>query len=402
MILYHTTLILIYIYLSFNVIYLLVFATAGLFRKSSTYSSVEQKSKIAVLIPTYKEDAIIVDTARNAVHHNYPNDKFDVIIIADQLQESTLASLTQFPLILVKASFKNSTKARSLKYALQQLKDYYYDVAFILDADNIMEAGCLDKVNHAFFVGHEIVQLHRTAKNKNTATALLDAASEEINNHIFRKGHRALGLSSALIGSGMAFKYADFKALMTETDIEDNPGEDREIYLELLRRGKVCEYIEDGLVYDEKVQSGRILEKQRTRWISAQLQYAERFWIKEFLRTLSYNIHYFDYALQTILMPRILLIGVCVCIVITSLISFLTNRIILYPSLISWLILVIGCFSSLIISVIQHITLKEVFHSLSGLPVAFASFIKAFLKSRPNQQEFIHTPKDFTRKRVIL
>jgi len=34
--------------------------------------------------------------------------------------------------------------------------------------------------------------------------ALLDGISEEINNNIFRKGHQTLGLSSALIGSGMA------------------------------------------------------------------------------------------------------------------------------------------------------------------------------------------------------
>jgi hypothetical protein len=49
------------------------------------------------------------------------------------------------------------------------------------------------------------VQGHRTAKNTNNSWAILDAISEEINNNIFRKGHRVLGLSSAIIGSGMAF-----------------------------------------------------------------------------------------------------------------------------------------------------------------------------------------------------
>jgi cellulose synthase/poly-beta-1,6-N-acetylglucosamine synthase-like glycosyltransferase len=59
------------------------------------------------------------------------------------------------------------------------------------------------------------VQGHRTAKNTNNSWAILDAISEEINNNIFRKGHRVLGLSSAIIGSGMAFRYNYFKALMS-------------------------------------------------------------------------------------------------------------------------------------------------------------------------------------------
>lgn len=53
----------------------------------------------------------------------------------------------------------------------------------------------------------EAVQTHRIAKNMNNDMALLDAVSEEINNTIFRLGHAKLGLSAALIGSGMAFRY---------------------------------------------------------------------------------------------------------------------------------------------------------------------------------------------------
>jgi hypothetical protein len=52
-------------------------------------------------------------------------------------------------------------------------------------------------------------------KNTNNSWAILDAISEEINNNIFRKGHRVLGLSSAIIGSGMAFRYNYFKTLMS-------------------------------------------------------------------------------------------------------------------------------------------------------------------------------------------
>lgn len=393
MIIVHIILWFFFIYLALNVLYLLLFATAGLFRKPPAYNDLPEKKKIAVLIPAYKEDGVIVETAKAAASHSYPA---DVFIIADQLKNDTLEAFAALPVRVIQVSFAQSTKAKSIKYTLQQIPDQDYDILMILDADNIMGKGCLEKINSAFQKGLHMVQLHRTAKNKNTSTAILDAASEEINNHIFRQGHRALGISSALIGSGMAFDFAQFKRLMLETDIENNPGEDREIYLEMLRQGYVCEYIDDALVYDEKVQSGQVLEKQRTRWLSAQLQYAVRFWIKEPLKTFSSNIHYFDYALQTLLLPRVMLLGATLFIAVISILIYLMFRVSLLPGMVGWIIIFAGCIFSLGISLYKRISLAEFGKAMIGLPAIFISFVKALSRSRANQQEFIHTPKDYS------
>jgi cellulose synthase/poly-beta-1,6-N-acetylglucosamine synthase-like glycosyltransferase len=395
MLLYQSITIFIFIYLAFNVLYLLLFALAGLFRKRSDYSSSADKSRIVVLIPTYKEDSIICDTAIKALEHNYPVELFDIVIIADQLHEATIKTLSKLPLKTLTVSFEKSTKAKSLKYALKQLPDNYYDIVLILDADNIMGSDCLEKVNHAFKKGYSIVQLHRTAKNRNTATAILDALSEEINNHIFRQGHRALGLSSALIGSGMAFDYSSFKSLMMETDIEENPGEDREIYLALLKQGKVCEYIEDALVYDEKVQVREVLEKQRTRWISAQMQYAKRFWIKEFIKTFRFNKHYFDYSLQTLLLPRLILLVVILIMLVLSILVGISFGSRAFPFPIVWLGLFMGSILSLVMGAYKYISFKEILSSLPSLPKTIWSLFKALFKSSTSQREFLHTPKDY-------
>lgn len=395
MILFRIISILLFLYIGFNVLYVLIFSIAGLTRKQPKYSAVVHKKKFVILIPSYREDQIILETARQVIAQDYPKSLFDVVVIADQLQQQTLSLLSQLPIRLIKVSFEKSTKAKSLKYALQQLPDNQYDIAMILDADNIMGPGCLEKINHAFQGEYEMVQLHRTAKNRNTPTAVLDAASEEINNHIFRRGHRALGLSSALIGSGMAFNYVDFKTLMLETDIENNPGEDREIFLELTRKGKICEYIEDAMVYDEKVQSGQVLEKQRTRWISAQLQYARRFWISEFSKTFTYNIHYFDYALQTLLLPRVIMLTTSFFLFILNVSVYFLTGSGTYPGVISWAMLFLGCILSLSISIYPYISVKEFWIALNSLPGTVGSFFSALLKSRSNQKEFIHTPKEF-------
>src|SRR5690606_2713181 len=97
MLMYHSILFVVFTFLAFNVLYLLVFAIAGVFRKKTDYSSHPLKRKIAVLIPSYREDAIIIETIKNILTQDYPKDSFDIILIADQLQESTLISLARLP-----------------------------------------------------------------------------------------------------------------------------------------------------------------------------------------------------------------------------------------------------------------------------------------------------------------
>ena len=89
---------------------------------------------------------------------------------------------------LVEVSFEKSTKSKALNAAMAVLDDDY-DIALVLDADNIMESDFISKIDKAFANGAVVVQGHRVAKNLNTSLAVLDAISEEVNNHIFRKGH---------------------------------------------------------------------------------------------------------------------------------------------------------------------------------------------------------------------
>src|SRR5699024_3400692 len=156
-------------------------------------------------------------------------------------------------------------------------------------------------------------------------------------------------------------------------------------------QGKVCEYIEDGLVYDEKVQSGRVLEKQRTRWISAQLQYVRRFWLEGFRHTLTHNIHYIDNALQTLLLPRVMLLMVTFVSAFIGLLLLSITNTGLFPGSILWISLFAGCVLSLGVSVFPYISFKEVAVAAKSLPATFFSIFKALLKSRSNQKEFIRT-----------
>lgn len=376
------------VYLGLATLYIFVFSVAGLFYRQPHYSDNPLKHKIAVLIPGYKEDEVIVEVAKDALQQNYPKDLFDVIVIADSFEPETIKLLKNLPIKLIEVNFEKSTKSKALNKAMEQLTDDY-GIAVILDADNIMAKDFLTKINSSINSGFYIVQGHRTAKNINTSMAVLDAASEEINNHIFRKGHRALGLSSALIGSGMAFRYGFFKELMS--NVKAIGGFDKEIELKVLKDGYKIDYLNDALVYDEKVQNAEVFHNQRRRWLSAQLKYSGEGLFSSFKELLMKgNIDYFDKAFQTLQPPRILLLGT----VILSTSVFVILNLILHANILFiyfWLILFLTCISVFIFSIPVSFYNASTMKALASLPGGMLLMLKSLIKTRGANKQFIHT-----------
>jgi len=380
-----------YAYFAFATVYVLIFAIGSVFSGKNKPVTAKQIRRIAVLIPGYKEDNVIVEVAKEALKQDYPREKYDVIIIADSFKPETIAKLKVLPIKLIEVSFDKSTKSKALNKAMAELPDYY-DVALVLDADNIMAPDFVSKINIAFNAGYHIIQGHRVAKNTNTPFAILDAVSEELNNSIFRKGHRTLGLSSALIGSGMAFEYQLFKKRMTE--IHAIGGFDKELELTFLRDGYEIEYLNDALVYDEKVQKVEVFENQRKRWLSAQFIYFGRFFlsgVKELF--VNANIDFFDKVYQMVSPPRVLLIGLTT--IITAIYSIYQLA---FPesmscavSYTSW----IALWVSVVVAFVLAIPLKfynyQIFKALITLPKAFFSMFASLFKLKGANKKFIHT-----------
>jgi cellulose synthase/poly-beta-1,6-N-acetylglucosamine synthase-like glycosyltransferase len=380
--------IIILFYFLYSVFYTLGFSIAGNLRTKSPAVIVEKEklNSIAVLIPAYKEDAVIKHIAIEALKQEYPANFFDVVVIADSLEESTLQKLRELPLKVIKVKFDKSTKVKSLNRAFAELPDDY-DLALILDADNIMEPDFLRKINSTYNNGHRVIQGRRVAKNLNTSFAILDALSEVINNHIYRKGHHALGFSSSLIGSGMAFDYSLLKKTMGSMD--SIGGFDRELELKLLRQGHKAIYLKDAIVYDEKVEKPKVFANQRRRWISSQYVYLKKYFINGISSLLKGDLVYFNSSiLRNIQLPRLLNLGFLAGLALaTSLISELVN----IAPVVWWTLLVIYGLS-FIIAIPLSFYSKSFFKAIANLPVAFVLMLLSLLKFKGANSTFIHTP----------
>jgi len=366
-------------------IYLLVFAIAGLFFKSVKYSPSVKYRKFAVFIPGYKEDDVIVDVARKALDQDYPHDCYDVIVIADGFKQETIEKLKELPILVNEVKFEKSSKAKSLNRTMELLSQEY-EVALVLDADNIMAHDFISRMNQAFNNGFIAIQGHRLAKNSNTHFAVLDALSEEINNNIFRRGHRKLGLSAALIGSGMAFDYQLYKSLMGQIE---SFGEDKELEHKLLKRRVQIEYLDKALVYDEKTTKSQVFVTQRTRWIANQLNYATNYLGEGFKELFKGNIDFFDKVMQHLIPPRIFILGFLSIIVILSLIfnSISWN----YAWIIQWIL----CVLALFISVPRQLFTRKTLNALFYLPLGFFLMLVSLSKINQARKGFVHTTHSY-------
>lgn len=380
-------------YLGITVLYNLGYALAGLFPIRKQIAHENKLRKIAVLIPGYKEDNVIIQSAAVSLEQDYPKSMFEVIVIADSFKPETLAKLREMPIRVVEVAFENSTKSKALNKAMSVIPEDF-DIALILDADNLMASDFLVKINQGFNQGFGVLQGHRVAKNIDTSFAVLDAISEEINNHIFRKGHRVLGLSSALIGSGMAFDYKFFKNTMA--DIKAIGGFDKELELKLLRDRQIIGYLEDAIVYDEKTQKSDNFQRQRKRWLSAQFIYFSNYLgsgIKHLIT--KGNIDFFDKVIQLAFLPRVLLLGI---LFLFSSISIITNQlnILLVDEYFrtnwqTWTLLFLVTGFTLAISTPKQYYSKKTLIAVLSLPKAFLLMFGSLFKLKGANKKFIHT-----------
>lgn len=298
---------LLWAFMTISVAYITFYALVSLFsRKGIKTVDVPEspESTFLVLFPAYSEDRVIVGSVKKFLFQNYPQDKYHVAVISDHQQESTERLLSDLPVTLLRPVFEKSSKAKALQYAISEVSGQY-DYVVVLDADNIVETDFLHRLNILLKEGYKAVQCHRCAKNSDSSVSVLDGVSEEINNTLFRKAHNLIGLSSALIGSGMCFDYSWFSSHVTKLT---TAGEDRELEVFLLREGIYIKYADDILVFDEKVSSADNFQRQRQRWMSAQVNCflsMLRHLPEAFVRL---NVNYVDKTVQQMLVPRSMLL----------------------------------------------------------------------------------------------
>lgn len=255
--------------------YLFVLSLFGTWYKSNKKKLSLIGHKLAVIVPAYKNDAVLLQsTAHNlSLLKNIEGLDFDYIILGDKLQESTLHQLPN-TCTLFEIKLEKSTKSRAINQWLSSNNKSFTHL-LVLDVDNLLTKEHIAQgLALALQNNEDWTQFKRIAANENTEISGLDAWSEMVNNHIFRRGASAMGIFPALIGSGMVAPMDSFKNIHGNIDVTG--GFDKWVEHYLLQSDTKVQYLDHVWIKDQKIAEIAALKTQRTRWVAAQFLIAKQ------------------------------------------------------------------------------------------------------------------------------
>ena len=380
----HILEIIIWCIIACSVAYVVFFAIISLFYDKEDRVAIHaaalksNMTRFLILYPAYKEDRVIINAVEQFLLQEYPTSHYTVAVISDHMQPETNDILRKMPITLLTPTFEKSSKAKAMHFAINEVQGEFDNVV-ILDADNVVRPDFLSQLDILCTI-YDAIQCHRCAKNANNDVAVLDGASEEINNTLFRKAHNRLGLSSALIGSGMCFKYDLFKKNVFELK---TAGEDREMEALLLSQEVFIKYASEIHVFDEKVSSQDNFQQQRMRWMTAQVQSLFNQLPQIPSAIIHGNINYIDKTIQQALIPRsiliVLLVGIS--IVMTVLVPEWCEK---------WWILFALLAFALFIALPSQLRFRS-FAKVFAIPGLVLRMLKNVLHMDRKNTDFIHT-----------
>jgi len=380
----HIADIMLWLFAACSVAYVVFFAFISLFYDKKDQIALHaaalsnRTTRFLILFPAYNEDRVIVNAVEQFLLQDYPETHYTVVVISDHMQPNTNEILGKMPIKLLTPTFEKSSKAKAMQYAINHVEGDFDNVV-VLDADNVVRTDFLSQLNILCTV-YDAIQCHRCAKNANNDVAVLDGASEEINNTLFREAHNRLGLSSALIGSGMCFNYNLFKQNVFQLK---TAGEDREMEALLLKQGIFIKYAPDIHVFDEKVSSQDNFQRQRMRWMTAQIQSLLNQLPQIPQAIIQGNINFIDKTIQQALIPRSILI------VLLAVISVLMTLLV-YEWCMKWWVLLGLLTIALFIALPAPLRFKS-FRKALAIPGLVLRMLKNILHIDRKNTDFIHT-----------
>ncbi len=231
------------------------------------------RPKVAILIPAFNEEKVIVRTVRAALNSDYPN--LRVIVIDDGSRDRTLEEAQAAfrreeaagrVLILTK---KNAGKAEALNYGIEHIEDAELFVG--IDADTIIASDAVSRlVPH--FINPKVGAIAGNAKVGNRVNLWTRwQALEYITSQNFeRRALDVLGAVSVVPGAIGAWRVSAVREAGCFQI--DTVAEDADLTMALLRRGYRVEYEDMALAYTEAPTNANGLMRQRFRWSFGILQ----------------------------------------------------------------------------------------------------------------------------------
>jgi len=227
------------------------------FVKKKTYPKAKAFHKFAIVIPARNEESVIERTVTELLNkQNYPKDKYDIYVIADNCTDKT-ASIAKKAGVNVIIHNDNEPSHKRVSYALQYgiqkilllNKDYECFIRF--DADSLANDNFINVMNDAFESGVECGRcLENTSNITQNMTTKCSALYYLRDCRLACRVRERAHLDCQINGSGMMFSAKIAKNIDGWDAM--STAEDAEFGILRMFEGIKVHYVEDAIVYEEQ------------------------------------------------------------------------------------------------------------------------------------------------------
>ena len=258
----------------------------------------------AVVIPAHNESRVIARTLESLLASDYPRDRFEVFVIADNCDDDTAAVARRSGVICwERKDSENRGKGYVLRWAFDRLlQEGGHDAFVVIDADTVADRRFLRAVNDRLCGGAQAVQgYYDVLHPERSPMGSLSYLGFMISRNLRYRGRTRLGWTTNLLGNGMAFSrevIARFGWCATSI------VEDIEYEMILHLNGIRVAFAPEARIYAEIPDTFRTSRVQRGRWDVGKFEVRNQYvfqLLKSWVRTRDFS--YLDSALELLIPP---------------------------------------------------------------------------------------------------
>ncbi len=257
------------ILIAYRVLYFLI----GIFF-TRKFKKAKTSHKYGICIAARNEEKVIGNLLDSIYKQDYPKDKYQVFVVADNCTDKTAeVARSKGAIVYERFDDKERTKGYALKYLFSKINEDYkidsFEGYFIFDADNLLKEDYISKMNDAFDAGCKIITSYRNTKNFDENWLSSTYAIHWIRSiRIHHRARSVLRLATNIQGTGFLFSNEIVKNGWKYTSLT----EDRALTADAVAQGYQITYQNEAEFYDEQPTNLKIALRQRLRWARGHLE----------------------------------------------------------------------------------------------------------------------------------
>jgi 1,2-diacylglycerol 3-beta-glucosyltransferase len=267
---------------------------------------------LAVIVPAHDEEQQIAHTVRSIRESDYSPDRRRIIVVADNCSDRTAdVARAAGAEVWERTDPLRRGKGHALAWAFARVlnQDDAVQLVCVIDADCEVSPNLLGALAARVQAGAEAVQAPYAVSNpERSDSSALRWAGFALFNVVRPLGRDRLGLSSGLLGTGMAFSR---ELLMRSPWAAFSFAEDREQHMRWVLAGARVAFAPEAEVRSPAPGGVAGARAQERRWESGRLALARQLTPKLLARSArTRSVVALDAALEPVLPPQSLLLGI--------------------------------------------------------------------------------------------